>query len=65
MDLFTQIQYLFFSIEHENMQHSERMDKLRELINKNNKIVLNDGVRIGLNESKEMIALLIRERYDK
>lgn len=64
MDLFTEIQYLFCSIEHENMEHSLRMDKLRELINKSYKETLNYGVLLGLQESKKITEELIKLRKE-
>lgn len=61
MNLFTEIQYLFCSVEHENIPHSERMEKLRELIDKNNKEVRDQGWRAGVLESKEHIEKLLNE----
>lgn len=65
MNLFTEIQYLFCSIEHENMEHSLRMEKLRELINKSHKEVYANGWKQGILDSKEEIQKLFENSKNK
>lgn len=60
MDLYTEIQYLFCSKENEKMNHSVRMEKLRELIDKSGKESFEHGVKVGLLEAKKEIDKLIK-----
>lgn len=55
MNLFIEINYLLFSIENEKMLHSEKMEKLQDLINKHDKNTFENGVIKGMLDSKKSI----------
>lgn len=62
MNMFTEIQYLFCSKENENMLHSLRMEKLREIIDKSTKETFEHGVKVGMLEAKKEIEKLINNK---
>lgn len=64
MNLFTEIKDLFFSIENEKKQHSEKMEKLQELINKSHKEVYSNGWKQGVLDSKEEIQKLFEKKQN-
>ena len=58
MSLYTDINYLFFSKENEKMLHSEKMEKLHQLINKSEKEIFQYGIRTGILEAKKEVEKL-------
>lgn len=58
MNLYTEIQYLLFSKENEKMSHSEKMEKMIDLIDKNNKERFNEGVKHGIIKSQNALEKL-------
>lgn len=60
MDLYTEINYLFFATENEKIQHSQKMEKLRDLIDKSRKETFKHGKEVGILEAKIKLEELLQ-----
>lgn len=65
MNLRLEIKELFFAKENDKMSHSEKLEKLDDLINKSHKEVYANGWKQGVLDSKEEIQKLFENSKNK